>query len=98
MKNKLKLLKIDDPHSIEEFLKKPETKIAEVLTGILASDMSHLKLVAGRLLQASIKHSFITQLGREIKEFIDKGKIKEDYFTTNQGRTSWRGRPQRAFL
>ncbi len=55
---------------------------------MLASDKNELKLSAGRLVQASIKHKFLTQLGKEIKEYRGKGKIKEDYFATHKEQAS----------
>lgn len=82
------LINIDDTQSIIKFLKAPTIKIAEALTGMLASDKSELRLSAGRLVQASIKHKFLTQLGEEIKKYIEKGKIKENYFATHKEQAS----------
>lgn len=82
------LINIDDTQSIVKFLKAPAIKVAEALTGMLASDKSELKLSAGRLVQASIKYKFLTQLGEEIKKYIEKGKIKEDYFVTHKEQAS----------
>lgn len=74
--------------SVVEFLKMPSLKIAECLTGLLASDASELKLSTGRLVQASIKHKLLTQLGEEIKKYREKGQIKEDYFATYKEQAS----------
>lgn len=73
------LIKFDDVKSIAEFLQQPATKMAEFITGILVSDTKDLKLSAGRLVQASIQWKVFSQLGKEIKDYIDKGKIKEDF-------------------
>lgn len=82
------LINIDDPQSIIKFLQAPTIKIAEALTGMLASDKNELKLSAGRLVQASIKHNFLKQLGEEIKKYREEGKIKEDYFATHKEQAS----------
>jgi len=73
------LIKFDDVKSIAEFLQQPATKMAEFLTGILVSDTKAWKLSAGHLVQASIQWKLFSQLGKEIKDYIDKGKIKEDF-------------------
>jgi hypothetical protein len=78
MNEEQNLIKIDDPKSLAEFIKQPE-KILGFITGVLSSDRRDWVLSAGRLVQASIKWRLISQLGKEVKEYIDKGKIKEDY-------------------
>jgi len=88
MKKDKGLIKIDSIKSIAEFLQQPTLKIAEALTGILASDLRDIKLSAGRLVQASIKFKLFTQLGKELKEYIEKGKIKENYYATNKNQAS----------
>ncbi len=88
MKGEKGLIDINDPRSIIKFLQSPTIKIAEALTGVLSSEGNELKLTAGRLVQASIKRNFLKQLGEEIKKYQDKGKIKEDYFTTHKERAS----------
>jgi len=88
MKKDKGLIKIDSIKSIAEFLQQPTLKIAEALTGILASDLRDIKLSAGRLVQASIKFKLFTQLGKELKEYIKKGKIKENYYATHKNQAS----------
>lgn len=78
------LIKFDDKKSIAEFLQQPATKMAEFLTGLLASDTTHLKLSAGRLVQASIQWKLFTQLGKEVQEYVAKGKIREDFLNDPQ--------------
>lgn len=73
------LIKFDDVKSISEFLQQPATKMAEFLTGMLISDTKDWKLSAGRLVQASIQWKLFSQLGKEIKNYINIGKIKEDF-------------------
>lgn len=84
-----KLIKLDDAKSLMEFLREPTAKIAEVLTGILASDSRDWKLSAGRLIQATIKGNLLTQLGRELEKYRDEGKIKEDFLSTDKNRVSF---------
>ncbi len=83
-----KLIKLNNKKEIIKFLQQPTIKIAEVLTGILASPMSDWKFSAGKLLQSAIKVSLFTQLGREFEYYSNKGKIKEDYLTTDKNRIS----------
>jgi hypothetical protein len=82
------LIKLDEPKSIAEFLKQPAVKMAEFLTGILISETKDWKLSAGRLVQASIQSKLYTQLGREIGDYIEKGKIKEDFLDNDHSRQS----------
>ena len=69
---------------VAEFLQQPATKIAEFITGLLVSDNKDWKLSAGRLVQASIKSKLYSQLGKEINEYIKKGKIKDDFLDNAQ--------------
>lgn len=84
-----KLIKLDDAKSLMEFLRQPTLKIAEMLTGILVADSRDWKLSAGRLIQATIKGSLLTQLGRELEKYRDEGKIKEDFLSTYKNRMSF---------
>jgi len=72
-----------------KFLQQPTVKIAEVLTGILASDVKDYKLSAGQIVQASIKGRLLTQLGKELQKYKNKGEIKEDYFENDKNRMSF---------
>lgn len=84
------LLKIDDAESLMKFLQEPTLKIAEAVTGILASDVKDWKLSAGKLVQATIKGKLFTQIGKEIEKYREEGKIKEDYFETDMNRASFK--------
>lgn len=88
MSENKKLIDLDNKKSVMNFLQQPTVKIAEVLTGILASDMKDYKLSAGQIVQASIRGRCLTQLGKELEEYRDKGKIKEDYFESDKNRMS----------
>lgn len=76
--------KFSDSKTLAEFLQQPTEIIAETITGILASDLKDYKLIAGRIVQSALKFRLLTQLGRELKELREKGKIKEDYFATHK--------------
>jgi|SRR3989338_900138 len=89
MGEKNKAINFEDIKSVAKFLQKPTVKVAEALTGILASGFNDWKLSAGRLVQASIKTKLLTQLGREINCYIEKGKIKEDYLSSDLNRISF---------
>lgn len=82
------LVSFETAKDIYNFLQQPTVAIAEFMTGLLASEESAYKLSAGRLVQGAIKGRLLTQLGREIKEYRDKGEIKEDYFATNKNQAS----------
>lgn len=84
------IIKLDDVKSIMQFLKEPTLKIAEALTGILASDLQDWKLSAGKILQATIKGSLLTHLGREIEKYRKEGRIKEDYLKSDINRASFK--------
>lgn len=77
-----KIIPFTKEEDIIVFLDAPTPAIAETLTGILGSDISTLKLSAGRLVQASLKNRLLRQLGKEIKYFREKGTIKNDFFDT----------------
>lgn len=79
-------LQLGDEKSLMKFLQEPSIKIAEAITGILASEQKDWKLSAGKLIQASIKGTLLTQLGRELKKYREEGKIKEDYFAMSKTR------------
>lgn len=87
MKNK-ELIKLDDVKSIAEFLQQPAVKMAEFLTGVLASDTKDLKYSAGRLVQASLQWKLYSYLGKEINDYITKGKIKEDFLSDHKNQQS----------
>lgn len=78
------LAELKEAKDVISFLEQPTIAIAEALTGILASGLSEYRLSTGRIVQSVIKRNLFTQLGREIKQYQEKGKIKENYFATNK--------------
>jgi len=82
------LINFDDPKSISDFLNMPMDKIAAALTGILSVDALQLRFSAGKIVQAAFKGKFLNQLGKELKEYINKGQIKADYLSDSIGRAA----------
>ena len=82
------LIKINNIKDIIAFLKQPAVKMAKALPGILASGRTDLVLSAGRLVQASFEYSLLKQLGQELNHYVEKGKIKKNYFATNKNQVS----------
>jgi len=80
-----KILILRDPNLLKPFLEQPRLKIAEFITGALSSGVSDWTKVGGRLVQGAIVGNLMTQIGREINELIDEGKIKENYAETKYG-------------
>lgn len=68
-------------------LSEPTILLSELITGGFASS-AELPIIAGRLIQATLKGKVLQQFGKELKELREKGKIKEDYFTSNDGSAS----------
>ena len=87
-KELLKLPSFNSSQDVVDFLMKPTIYIAETLTGVLSSGLSEYKLSAGRIVQSAIKARLLTQLGRELEHYQKKGRIKEDYFATNNAQSS----------
>lgn len=84
------LIDLENSKNILEFLQAPTIKISEFLTGLIISDKTDYKLSAGHLVQAAIKCNLYEQLGREIKYYREKGKIKDDFFSTDKQRATLR--------
>ena len=68
-----------DAESIQEFLNQPLPTIAAAITGILSSDRADFVGASGQILQAALKGRAYQQFGREVDEFVKKGKIKPNY-------------------
>ena len=58
--------------------------LIEGITGVAASEKKELYLSVGYLLQAVRKVKFLSQLLKEWNQYRDKGRIKEDYQTSEQ--------------
>lgn len=74
--------------SLYDVLSQPSIYVSEFLTGLLSSQRSDLIFSAGKIAQGMAKGQLLIQLGRELKMYQEKGKIKEDYLATNKSRVS----------
>ena len=79
------LIPFRDSESLAKFMDQPLITIAEAVTGALSLGYSDAILVSGRLVQATLKGKLLKQVATEIKELIEKGKIKEDYANSKYG-------------
>lgn len=84
-----KLAKFNDRDEINKFLEQPIQAITETMAGILELGKSDLVLATGRVIEAGFKREFLRQLGKEIKEFREKGKIKNNCFESENARISF---------
>jgi hypothetical protein len=65
-------------------LKKSFMALVEGLSGMAVSEKKDFGLSVGHLLQGLLKGKFLNQMIREWDEYRDKGKIKDDYQSTEQ--------------
>ena len=79
------LIPFRDPEALAKFMDQPLPTIAAAITGALSSGYSDAILIGGRLIQAVLKGKLHQQVAREIRELIEKGKIKEDYANSKYG-------------
>ncbi|MBN1779040.1 MAG: hypothetical protein JW816_02370 [Candidatus Buchananbacteria bacterium] len=79
------IIPFNNAKSLSKFLDKPTIKIAEAITGALSLGRPEMLTIGGRLVQGVIKGKLMQQLGREMKQLIEKGKIREDYAKTKYG-------------
>ena len=79
------LIPFRDPEALTRFMDQPLQTIAAALTGALSSGYSDAVLIGGRLAQSALRGKLYQQVGREIKDLISKGKIKEDYANSKYG-------------
>jgi hypothetical protein len=82
-------LRTQNAHALSEFFDQPAITIAETVTGALAEGKKGVVASAGRLVQGALKCQLLTQFGREIKYFQEKGRIKEDYAKDKYGFQTW---------
>lgn len=84
------LIDLENPKSIVEFLQAPTLKVAQFLTGLLSSAPTKWIKSAGHLVQGWIACNFFEQFGRELKDYVEKGKVKENFFSTGAQQASLR--------
>jgi hypothetical protein len=74
-----------DPALLAEFMRQPQLKIAELVTGVISRGWSGLAVAGGRIIQGAIQGKMMQQVGKEIKKLVEDGKIKEDYARSKYG-------------
>lgn len=83
------IVKFKDGKSVQDFFKNTISDMVACAAGLLTIDKNDYILVAGRLIQAGIKSNMLKQLGKEIKDLTDKGKIKTKWFKSEYCRMSF---------
>ncbi len=83
------LIPLNNAEELERFLEQPTKAIAETLTGILGSGTHSLILSVGKVVQASLEGKMLKQLGKELADYKEKGRIKEDYFATSKNQATF---------
>src|SRR5579864_938402 len=66
-------------NALAEFMDQPLPAIAEVITGALATGPKAWMVQTGHLVQGILKGKLLTQVGREIKELREKGRIPDNF-------------------
>jgi hypothetical protein len=79
----------ENAEELAKFMDEPVTAIAETITGLLAAGSKAWLPLTGRMVQAILNAKMYQQLGREIKELRDKGKIPDDFAEKKYGFQSW---------
>jgi hypothetical protein len=76
---------------LAKFMDQPQVAIAEAITGALAAGPKAWTLMTGHIVQGILKGKLYQQLGREIKDLREKGKIPDDFADEKQkyGFKSW---------
>ena len=82
---------MDEDYSIQKYggatadiLKKSFITLVEGLSGIAVSEKKDFGLSVSHLLQGLLRGKFLKQLIAEWDEYCQKGKIKDDYQSTDQ--------------
>jgi len=83
------IIKLGDPTTLEEFLAKPASFVAETLTGFFAEGPKSLVVSGGRIVQGILKGQLFERTAKEIQAFRDKGKIPRDYADRKEGYRTW---------
>lgn len=64
---------------LAKFMDQPTMAIAEAITGAMAAGPKAWMVMGGHIVQAMLKAKLFQQVGQEIKELREKGKILEDF-------------------
>lgn len=83
------IVDFEDRGQVEAFLDKPSNKLGQLITGILSADKKSYLITGSKLVGAWQKGNFFRQFGRELSGYIEKGIVKEDYFSNSYSRQSF---------
>jgi hypothetical protein len=75
----------ENADELAKFMDQPLTAIAEAMTGALASGPKSWTLMAGHIVQGMLKGKLFQQVGQEVRELRDKGKIRDDFAESKYG-------------
>jgi len=64
---------------LAKFMDQPQMAIAEAITGALAGGPKAWTLLTGHIVEGMLKGKLYQQIGQEIKELREKGKIRDDF-------------------
>jgi hypothetical protein len=64
---------------LAKFMDEPLTAIAEAITGALAVEPRAWMAMTGRIVQGILKARLFQQVGRELKDLRERGKIPDDF-------------------
>lgn len=88
-RNYADVIKLQEVGALEEFLERPLTAIAEVITGALGEGAKGSWLAGGRIVQSILKGKILQQFASEFKNFREKGRIPDDFADRKYGFQTW---------
>jgi hypothetical protein len=71
--------------AVQAFLREPLPAVAAMITAALSMGREQMVLAGGRVAQAILKGRAMKQLGKELEELHQKGKLREDYADSKYG-------------
>src|ERR1051326_1612193 len=74
-----------DSEVVQAFLNEPLPAVTAMITGALAMGREQMVLAGGRVAQAILNGRTLRQLGKELEELHQKGKLRDDYADTKHG-------------
>src|SRR5215470_19701469 len=75
----------ENAHELAKFMEQPVSAIAEVMTGWFAAGPQAWMVMTGHIVQGILKGKLFEQLGREIRELREAGKIPDNFAETKYG-------------
>jgi hypothetical protein len=80
------IIRLEDAGALEEFLDQPLTAIAEATTALLPGMFAP---AVGRIVQGALRAKIFEQVGREVRQLREKGRIPDDFAAKKYGFKSW---------